>query len=146
MSPVSSEALQPGSRIRARPAFCVNHHAVYRVNIFRHTAHPRFTKPQFHNNISLAATRRASKTTEKSTEYSASRQLHSVYFISPAGDHERCFRSCSAQSSKATRTSDYFSANFLIDWNYRIKTQYCWAHRIRDIRFLLKHPDKRITA
>lgn len=36
---------------------------------------------------------------------------------------------------------DYFSANCSFAWNYEIKAQYCWAHLIRDIRFLLKHPD-----
>lgn len=38
---------------------------------------------------------------------------------------------------------DYFSANCSFAWNFYIKAQYCWAHLIRDIRFLLKHPDKR---
>jgi transposase len=37
---------------------------------------------------------------------------------------------------------DYFSANCSFAWNYVIKAQYCWAHLIRDIRFLTKHPDK----
>jgi transposase len=37
---------------------------------------------------------------------------------------------------------DYFSANCSFAWNYWIKAQYCWAHLIRDIRFLEKHPDK----
>lgn len=37
---------------------------------------------------------------------------------------------------------DYFSANCSFAWNYEIKAQYCWAHLIRDIRFLLKHPDQ----
>ena len=37
---------------------------------------------------------------------------------------------------------DYFSANCSFAWNYSIKAQYCWAHLIRDMRFLLKHPDK----
>ena len=27
-----------------------------------------------------------------------------------------------------------------------MKAQYCWAHLIRDIRFLLKHPDKKTKA
>lgn len=36
---------------------------------------------------------------------------------------------------------DYFSANCSFAWTYEIKAQYCWAHLIRDIRFLLKHPD-----
>ena len=36
---------------------------------------------------------------------------------------------------------DYFSANCSFAWNYEIKAQYCWAHLIRDMRFLLKHPD-----
>jgi transposase len=36
---------------------------------------------------------------------------------------------------------DYFSANCSFAWNFAIKAQYCWAHLIRDIRFLLKHPD-----
>jgi len=37
---------------------------------------------------------------------------------------------------------DYFSANCSFAWNYWIKAQYCWAHLIRDIRFLSeKHPD-----
>ena len=41
---------------------------------------------------------------------------------------------------------DYFSANCSFAWNFDIKTQYCWAHLIRDIRFLLKHPDKETIA
>ena len=41
---------------------------------------------------------------------------------------------------------DYFSANCSFAWNYDIKAQYCWAHLIRDIRFLLKHPDKKTKA
>jgi transposase len=36
---------------------------------------------------------------------------------------------------------DYFSANCSFAWNFWIKAQYCWAHLIRDIRFLEKHPD-----
>ncbi len=28
-------------------------------------------------------------------------------------------------------------------WNFDIKAQYCWAHLIREIRFLMKHPDKK---
>jgi transposase len=38
---------------------------------------------------------------------------------------------------------DYFSANCSFAWNYDVKAQYCWAHLIRDMRFLLKHPDKK---
>ncbi len=42
---------------------------------------------------------------------------------------------------------DYFSANCSFAWNYWIKAQYCWAHLIRDIRFLSeKHPDKATKA
>jgi len=41
---------------------------------------------------------------------------------------------------------DYFSANCSFAWNYWIKAQYCWAHLIRDLRFLEKHPDKRTKA
>lgn len=42
---------------------------------------------------------------------------------------------------------DYFSANCSFAWNYQIKAQYCWAHLIRDIRFLHeKHPHKRTKA
>ena len=42
---------------------------------------------------------------------------------------------------------DYFSANCSFAWNYWIKAQYCWAHLIRDIRFLHeKHPDKATRA
>ena len=42
---------------------------------------------------------------------------------------------------------DYFSANCSFAWNYCIKAQYCWAHLIRDIRFLKeKHPDKKTKA
>ena len=42
---------------------------------------------------------------------------------------------------------DYFSANCSFAWNYWIKAQYCWAHLIRDIRFLAeKHPDKKTKA
>lgn len=38
---------------------------------------------------------------------------------------------------------DYFSANCSFAWNYDVKAQYCWAHLIRDMRFLLKHPDNK---
>ncbi len=41
---------------------------------------------------------------------------------------------------------DYFSANCSFAWNFWIKAQYCWAHLIRDIRFLQKHPDKKTKA
>ena len=42
---------------------------------------------------------------------------------------------------------DYFSANCSFAWTYWIKAQYCWAHLIRDIRFLQeKHPDKKTRA
>jgi len=41
---------------------------------------------------------------------------------------------------------DYFSANCSFAWNYWIKAQYCWAHLIRDIRFLEKHPDQKTKA
>lgn len=42
---------------------------------------------------------------------------------------------------------DYFSANCSFAWNFEIKAQYCWAHLIRDMRFLSeKHPDKKTKA
>lgn len=41
---------------------------------------------------------------------------------------------------------DYFSANCSFAWNYWIKAQYCWAHLIRDMRFLEKHPDQKTKA
>jgi len=41
---------------------------------------------------------------------------------------------------------DYFSANCSFAWNFNIKAQYCWAHLIRDIRFLQKHPHKKTKA
>jgi transposase len=42
---------------------------------------------------------------------------------------------------------DYFSANCSFAWNYWIKAQYCWAHLIRDVRFLEeKHPDRKTKA
>jgi len=41
---------------------------------------------------------------------------------------------------------DYFSANCSFAWNFSVKAQYCWAHLIRDMRFLLKHPDKKTKA
>jgi len=37
---------------------------------------------------------------------------------------------------------DYFSANRSFAWNFSVKAQYCWAHLIRDIRFLEKHPHR----
>ena len=40
---------------------------------------------------------------------------------------------------------DYFSANCSFAWNFWIKAQYCWAHLIRDIRFLTTHPDPLTT-
>jgi len=41
---------------------------------------------------------------------------------------------------------DYYSSNCSFAWNFDIKAQYCWSHLIRDIRFLLKHPDKKTNA
>jgi hypothetical protein len=41
---------------------------------------------------------------------------------------------------------DYFSSNCSFAWNFDIKAQYCWAHLIRDIRFLEKHPTTRVRA
>lgn len=41
---------------------------------------------------------------------------------------------------------DYFSANCSFAWNYWIQAQYCWAHLIRDIRFLEQHPDEKTKA
>ncbi len=42
---------------------------------------------------------------------------------------------------------DYFSANCSFAWDYWIKAQYCWAHLIRDIRFLKdKHPNAETRA
>ena len=41
---------------------------------------------------------------------------------------------------------DYFSANCSFAWNFWIKAQYCWAHLIRDIRFLPTHPDPQTQA
>ncbi len=38
---------------------------------------------------------------------------------------------------------DYFSANCSFAWNFDVKAQYCWAHLIREIRFLLKHPEEK---
>jgi len=38
---------------------------------------------------------------------------------------------------------DYFSSNCSFAWNFDIKAQYCWAHLIRDIRFLEKHPNRK---
>ena len=41
---------------------------------------------------------------------------------------------------------DYFSANQSYCWNYDVKVQYCWAHLIRDIRFLAeKYPDEKVN-
>ncbi len=39
---------------------------------------------------------------------------------------------------------DYFSSNCSFAWNFDIKAQYCWAHLIRDIRFLEKHPNQQV--
>ena len=36
---------------------------------------------------------------------------------------------------------DYYSANCSFAWDFDIRVQYCWAHLVRDIRFLTKHPD-----
>ena len=44
---------------------------------------------------------------------------------------------------QGTVNFDYFSANRSFAWHFDVKAQYCWAHLIREIRFLLKHPDKK---
>lgn len=41
---------------------------------------------------------------------------------------------------------DYFSANCSFAWHFDKQAQYCWAHLIRDIRFLLKHPKEKTNA
>ncbi len=50
------------------------------------------------------------------------------------------------ENFKSYLNFDYFSANCSFAWNYDIKAQYCWAHLIRDMRFLLKHPDRKTQA
>ena len=41
---------------------------------------------------------------------------------------------------------DYYSSNCSFAWHFDIKAQYCWAHLIREIRFLLKHPNEKTKA
>lgn len=41
---------------------------------------------------------------------------------------------------------DYFSTNCSFVRSFCIRAQFCWAHLIRDIRFLEKHPDKKTKA
>ncbi len=41
---------------------------------------------------------------------------------------------------------DYFSANCSFACNFEVKAQYCWAHLIREIRFLMKHSDEATQA
>jgi len=59
----------------------------------------------------------------------------------------RCARCVVGTAFAGYLNFDYFSANCSFAWNYWIKAQYCWAHLIRDIRFLHeKHPDKKTKA
>jgi transposase len=40
--------------------------------------------------------------------------------------------------------ADYFSANCSFAWHNDVRPQFCWAHLIRDIRFLLTHSSKQV--
>ena len=40
--------------------------------------------------------------------------------------------------------ADYFSANCSFAWHNDIRPQFCWAHLIRDIRFLLTHSNRQV--
>lgn len=41
--------------------------------------------------------------------------------------------------------ADYFSANCSFAWHNNIRPQFCWAHLIRDMRFLLTHSSRQVT-
>lgn len=41
--------------------------------------------------------------------------------------------------------ADYFSANCSFAWHNDVQPQFCWAHLIRDIRFLLTHSSRQVT-
>jgi len=51
-----------------------------------------------------------------------------------------CTRIC--QNSEGVNLA-VASANCSFAWNFWIKARYCWAHLIRDIRFLKKLPDEK---
>ena len=76
-------------------------------------------------------------TEEKSNEITAIPQLLNIIDVEDA---------IVTIDAAGCQNFDYFSANCSFAWHFDIKAQYCWAHLIRDIRFLLKHPDKKARA
>ena len=100
---------------------------------------------RFPNSINLAATKRASKTTEKSIGFGITAPLFTLFHI--ASSRSRAvLEELVGPDFKGFIHFDYFSANCSFAWNFDVKAQYCWAHLIRDMRFLLKHPDKKTKA
>ena len=73
-------------------------------------------------------------------------KMFSVFHIAPTRSRE-ILEQLVGEEFRGYLNFDYFPANCSFAWNYSIKAQYCWAHLIRDIRFLAeKHPDKKTKA
>lgn len=69
-------------------------------------------------------------------------KLFSLYHIAPTRSRSVLEELIGAEFD-GVLNCDYFSSNTSFAWNFSAKAQYCWAHLIRDMRFLLKHPQQK---
>ena len=67
--------------------------------------------------------------------------LFTVFHIAPTRSR-KVLEELVGEEFSGSLNFDYFSANCSFAWNFWIQAQYCWAHLIRDIRFLKTHPDE----
>ena len=69
-------------------------------------------------------------------------KVFSLYHIAPSRSRS-VLEDLIGEEFDGSLNCDYYSANCSFAWNFDVKAQYCWAHLIRDIRFLIKHPHSR---
>jgi len=72
-------------------------------------------------------------------------KLFSLYHIAPTRSRS-VLEELIGEEFDGVLNCDYYSSNCSFTWNFPAKAQYCWAHLIRDIRFLLKHPQQKTKA
>lgn len=72
-------------------------------------------------------------------------KLFSLYHIAPSRSRS-VLEELIGEDFDGILHCDYYSSNCSFAWNFSAKAQYCWAHLIRDLRFLLKHPQQKTKA
>ena len=72
-------------------------------------------------------------------------KVFSLYHIAPSRSRS-VLEELIGEDFDGILNCDYYSSNTSFAWNFSAKAQYCSAHLIRDIRFLLKHPQKKTKA